>query len=1142
MVSDIDYVKITIDSIPPKSLTSVTRYFSRLSKAPEGNVRKLLEKLPATIAKKIDSRRAEKIVLELSKIGVKTRIERVTNQNISRPKQITPPIAKKSAQASLSQKIPEAENNKTNWKFARIGILLIIASALGWYALTTKPPGRPSTQQQKSAQAKSAITHDWYRVEWNISGAYEDSVWNRRGLAPDRRLISGLREAVFLCSRLFGDDDNGPTIQVTAKQKSFSEHSVTFFVTSKDKKKEYSIPMNVTPDGMESNINSLAEMFKSIIIDFGWRETLKTYGSKSAPGDLSFDYGSFDLGEMLVTLGSIGERFDNGEINSESISLASEMFSWLSFFTSSPKHFEISNLTATNAVATWLIADQMKAQVDVNSNFKKGLLSFGLGYPIAAKNIFTKTSASDHKLSKLLVAYIDMDLSTLKNKIDHSSNYQLPLYLLARAEDKYHSTTTNQHLGKLVNDFPSFAYGLDLAMSRGDLGRVKMADRHYHTALSQDLLEGMESLVDLKWIEGDKPFSEEVKRAISGNATYEKWIPLLADMANKSAKVKHKKGLLSIKFIKVFVNHTLLTTAERRFNLYERKLGMKAESAKIMKLTTTTFPNHETVQSLELETLIENKADYREIENKANRLDTNMAGTRLLFSLLKAKSGSTFNPAGASSGYSIISRLRLKLPPNIYGIEAMAEAFGKMSGSSEEYKYHQLHYMHDKYDPAVISNLALISNDETWYEKGESDLKDVAEYWSHRAWWYNIQDRIDDSRKSYEKAMKLDPANEAPYRLLSEMLKKRERCKDAIKIAERGFDSTPSGLSYFRLKETAGLCYAKLGNIEKAKEYLAEASRSGAGWAGLSLALFLEEQGELVQAESLIKSMVKRYPSYKYPAELAAFYLRRGARDTAIETINAYKRYNSATYYYESISKFFSERNDIEGLLTFIAEVDGKPLDKVTAFALTQKLSRQKYYRYAADISLQFAPQMPEGIHHARNALYNLTEGKLETPEHSINQIYEKIKDPRALENFAILLLTDGKFDVAFGVFEKVFDMRERRRDVELTMMASAFLSGEGGPQRMESITQRRKAAKLNAWQEKLIDLAVGKATIASVIKEAGGDRNKLCEAYFFAGLVAKRNGNVADAERYFMSAVDTGVTNYLEYSLAFSALSMVHK
>lgn len=106
--------------------------------------------------------------------------------------------------------------------------------------------------------------------------------------------------------------------------------------------------------------------------------------------------------------------------------------------------------------------------------------------------------------------------------------------------------------------------------------------------------------------------------------------------------------------------------------------------------------------------------------------------------------------------------------------------------------------------------------------------------------------------------------------------------------------------------------------------------------------------------------------------------------------------------------------------------------------------------------------------------------------------------------------------------------------------MAREFAGQDGRPE----LTRATGRTDLFYWPGPVASLYLGKATIEDVVLAAKDpfldddtQREQACEAYFYAGQYALLQGDKAEAIRLFRAAVETGVTNFIEYDAARLAL-----
>ena len=104
--------------------------------------------------------------------------------------------------------------------------------------------------------------------------------------------------------------------------------------------------------------------------------------------------------------------------------------------------------------------------------------------------------------------------------------------------------------------------------------------------------------------------------------------------------------------------------------------------------------------------------------------------------------------------------------------------------------------------------------------------------------------------------------------------------------------------------------------------------------------------------------------------------------------------------------------------------------------------------------------------------------------------------------------------------------------------LAQARVGRDGSGELSKNATQ----IKLNEWPGQIISLFLSKMTPESVLAAAKDadpkkEREQHCEAYFFLGEYAMIAGKQEEARRLFQQSVDTGVSNFIEYTGAQAEL-----
>ncbi len=132
-----------------------------------------------------------------------------------------------------------------------------------------------------------------------------------------------------------------------------------------------------------------------------------------------------------------------------------------------------------------------------------------------------------------------------------------------------------------------------------------------------------------------------------------------------------------------------------------------------------------------------------------------------------------------------------------------------------------------------------------------------------------------------------------------------------------------------------------------------------------------------------------------------------------------------------------------------------------------------------------------------------------------------------------------GLYDGAISDFKTLVSLGPNDPFGSIWLYLSQIRSGRDGRQDLAANAARFVGTK---WPGPIYEMLLGQKSIQTVLKQAKGpvsvsQRERETEAYFYAGQQELALGSRTDAENYFRSAVELGITYFLEYTSAQAEL-----
>ena len=140
----------------------------------------------------------------------------------------------------------------------------------------------------------------------------------------------------------------------------------------------------------------------------------------------------------------------------------------------------------------------------------------------------------------------------------------------------------------------------------------------------------------------------------------------------------------------------------------------------------------------------------------------------------------------------------------------------------------------------------------------------------------------------------------------------------------------------------------------------------------------------------------------------------------------------------------------------------------------------------------------------------------------------------RGVERFYL-----GQFDLAREDLSRAIELKPDYIYSALWFYLAQSRAGKDGKKDLKRNTRQ---LNLSSWPGHIVGLYLAVSTSEEILKAAKDldpkkDREQHCEAYFYLGEYALLRGNRNEAARLLRAAIDTGVTNFVEYSGAQAEL-----
>lgn len=980
-----------------------------------------------------------------------------------------------------------------------------------------QPPRQLPGQQQagQPPAAPAASETPMVRLAANLPTAGPAAFDIVYALPHDKRLVSGLTEAMFLYDRLFVkglEPGKPPEVDITQLDGRQYAVSCAFAVVGETQKIRL-VLSNEASDvrenvrRLEQALQQYAEVRKNAHLTAG----AAPFDHEAASARIAEQISAFDLTDMLIALREIEQRVTAGEAGSRLLAGAGEIYSWLAVFKNRNENRRLSDALAAQALSSYLLG-RLDRQAEAGSSLHEGLLLLAMDYPAASEEALDPS----HPSEQLLRAFIRYDFEEMKALAgDPKVNKRLLGYLLTRAfKSSGQDDLADEYCVKLMTNYPDFLLAREYVVRNAKLGVI----RQHIDGFIEDLLEKHLSLVneltDTQWLTQDPSLEAEVRKNVTRENSLDKWFKLHCRIVDRSPRMKGPGLILAGEFFRTFLLDDMFNAIASWYRVEDEYLGRRAEATRIFETTRASYPGKWIVSLLGL----------KEVKDHQGRVaylkDFPVAGAdRCILSQLLER-----DIIQGKEKNRVLRNLRAQQNPDAPGCFGLYRHYKDVWNRPAAERHLRSAMSLDPYNYRYYEEMLKTGGGEEVIEKGNQRVGHLYGFLWAVADCYQKNRKLDSAVDFYEKAISAGPAQQAAYRDLGKVYQARKEYDKAVETWERYLKYDTTTLSAVVIQNLIGSVWMEREDYARAYNIYLESQKSGQAMAILGFAEASEKTGKLLQAEQSYQRAAQRYPQGRTPVELAIFYLRQNSPDTAFQVIREYKRFNRPNYYMERLVDHCSQSGHPEKAIELVKTIEGtdEKNRQLSIQLLTNAYMVKKHFAIAAELIGPFMAANPWTM---EKYWSSMLQGNLATPA----ELPSKGIPPngRTLPTLGVLaryLLENEHYDPSLAVFSELFRnpdfARHRERPDSVAQFALAWCMGSRDEGIKKEILDALKATEKDPWLEARVLFLLGELDQNRLMAQASTE-DKRGQANYYLGMMELKKGNKTDALKYLLMSIE---------------------
>ena len=934
-------------------------------------------------------------------------------------------------------------------------------------------------------------------------------------LPHDKRLVSGLTGALSLYDQLFVRGAGaGKPPETAITQLNDRQYAVSCTLDIDGKTQKIDLVLSNQASDVRENLRQLEKAL---------RQHAEARGNAHlAAGAASFDHAAarnriaeqistFDLTDMLMALRDIEQKVTAGEAGIRFLYSAGEIYSWLALFKNRSENRRLSDSLAAQALSDHLLGS-LDGQAESERSFYEGLLLLALDYPAASEEALDSSRLAE----QLLQAFIRFDFDGMKALAGEPKvNKRLLGYLLTRAfKSSGQDEIASEHCMRLMTNYPDFLLAREYVVRNAQLGVM----RQHIDGFIEDLLEKHLSLVseftDTGWIAQDPSFEAEVRKNVTRENCLDKWFRLHCRIVDRSPRMKGRGLILSGDFFRAFLLDDMFNAIASWYKIENEHLGLDAEATRIFETVKSSYPGKWIVSLLALREVKEHQGRVAYLKDfPVTNADRHILSQLLDHDFFQGRERNR-----------MLRSYREQQNPDAPGCFSLYRQYWAVWNRPTADAYLRNAMSLDPYNYRYYQEILKLGGGEEVIEKGNQRIGHLYGFLCAVADYHQKGDRPDAAAAFYEKAIAVGPAQEPAYRNLGKLYQAQKEYDKAIETWEKYLKFDTSTLSAVEIRNLIGSLWAEREEYTKAYNVFLESQKSGQARAILGFAEASEKTGKTLQAEQNYQKAAQRYPQGRTPVELALFYLRQNAPDTAFQVLKEYKRFNRPGYYMERLVDYCSQSGHPEKAIEMVKTLEGADERnwQLSIQLLTNTYITKKHFAVAAEL---IGPYMAANPWTMQKYWSSLLQGNLATPaELPTKGIPPNARNIPTLGVLARYLLENEHYDVSVVVFSELFRNPEFARHKErpdcVAQFALAWCMGSRDGGIRKEVLDALKNTDKDPWLESRVMFLLGESDQNKLMAQASTEEKK-GQTNYYLGMMELKKGNTTDAMKYLLMSIE---------------------
>ncbi|EIJ43372.1 Zn-dependent protease with chaperone function [Beggiatoa alba B18LD] len=969
----------------------------------------------------------------------------------------------------------------------------------------------------------------------------------------DARFVQGGIIAVLQYSKLFLKED---LLQIRYDSKQLDEwrYLITYQVKQGNTSniKSYQATLSTKAEEIDKNLSELTNVMVGVTRDF---PAVLQLGSESYDFQLDNLFKDFDYEKIFTTMQTVEQQMLAGKASPANLLTISELWSWLAFFKSTQNNLQLSDEFATQATASYLLAQAFKASLPRDS-YQRGLLLFALDYPAMALNAWQAQTVTDKReMSRMtqLQAFIRHETEILKKQ----PNDALNLYLLMRYYSKHgEGNVSHQYLlAFLENSEPSFLIGLEYAIAIGSVG----IQRHFTPEYFRRLLEQQSALLQTFFGVPPSTLFDKMlalfKIASNEQPALSNIIEIQQQQLKKASALQKETAFFSADLLRKIIELDMQNAATKWLNLESNMLGRPDEAMRVYKVITTYYPDSPLAYSLQF-SMTSEFPKINELFEKAYQAKLDRYG---LYAVVATTSYLRQFWQYYPNLIAWLNKYRQQSITNARGLLSNIIFYQVFMYEPVIQRYFDNLKKIDPYNPDVWRLALVLNKKDSVIEEAHAVLGDsyaffnlVGDYWAS-----SEKNDTASALRFYEQALAASPSSFSAYNKVTELYIQNKTYEKAIALSKQFLTQDIEPLSRYSVINRMGKVQLLQKDYQGAyKSYLISAKDGGQAAALVGIAK-ASEQLKKANAETLYQQAVERYPQGFAVTELGLFYLRHQEVDKAVATFKKYLSYQEPCYFCSELIDYYQAEGKPEQAIDIAMRTKGKDKGKDSENTILSFLA--DYYRqkglHQLEISLlkrlssrmqgELKKDMP--FYYAGQYIDALVKSGAPDVEERLADLIKtyKLVHFRMLELVGADLIKFGHYDLAFTVNKALHQSYNGSRagGTSLVMLAIAWRFGSKHSEADKAfiLESFKNLEDQDEWVGKKVRALLGDEPIESLTAYMTSDLRRN-EIYYFLAGAAAADGQREKAIILLLLALELHATDNAEYLMAYGLLKQLIK